>query len=703
MCKYFMFLAAAAAIVTGSADAAILNADGDFGAQTIGLPVGGPWDPVGGTHTVTAEAQSPFTNVYPDNGMGASFTSTEGNSYLVDFFSPVTANAAPTLYYNVDFRVMDDSGAIRRFQIGQGAGVSDALTFFVSDTTFLVCDSHYGNGAFNSPEVITDQLTPGQWYNVQLEVDLANRAYSGTVASPTQSFAITPRNLLVSWNGTIDNIHTDSAGFVDVDNFALSTTSLSSIATVPPVAKQVINIDFNGVRDGDAGFGATHNGPGAPGGGNRFNGIYADSRGGDDNLAISRTNLLDSEGTPTSVGFSAGPVGADNFNAPVAEEYTPQTLSSLFLDYVFVHSAGNDSDAEFTISGLGSAATADLALYCSEDASAYTYVQGASLGVTTDAGYTWHTVLTFEDVPVVNGAITGYFGIDHLGVLGGLSLSTSDGTIVNVDFDGIRDGDADFGYTYEGPGWLGGGTLFNSVHADSRGGNDNLTITATDLLDADGAPTNVTLSISPVGGDVELRSVLGNNYATESLFGDYVFVHSADNTSDAPFTIDGLDGADTVDLYFYTDHLDQVTVDGATATPYYGRGVYHAGNTLFFDDVPVVNGEVTGVFGAGSVAVIRGLTIVPSEGGSGPVLDGDLNGDGFVGSADLDIVRGAWGQSVTGGPAEGDPSGDGIVGSADLDIVRANWGAHSPASVPEPGTILLVLAGLAGLSAPRKR
>jgi len=109
------------------------------------------------------------------------------------------------------------------------------------------------------------------------------------------------------------------------------------------------------------------------------------------------------------------------------------------------------------------------------------------------------------------------------------------------------------------------------------------------------------------------------------------------------------------------------------------------------------------VFGAGSVAVIRGLTIVPSEGGSGPVLDGDLNGDGFVGSADLDIVRGAWGQSVTGGPAEGDPSGDGIVGSADLDIVRANWGAHSPASVPEPGTILLVLAGLAGLSAPRKR
>ena len=206
MCRCLILMAVLlAAAVCGPSHAAILNADGDFGAQSLGTPIGSPWDPVGGIHTTTAEAQSPFTNVYPDNGLGASFTSTEGNSYLVDFFSPVTADTASTLYYNVDFRVTDDSGAIRRFQIGQGAGVSDALTFFVSDTTFLVCDSHYGNGGFNSPEVITDQLTPGQWYNVQLEVDLASRAYTGVVASPTQSFSIGSRDLLVSWNGTIDD------------------------------------------------------------------------------------------------------------------------------------------------------------------------------------------------------------------------------------------------------------------------------------------------------------------------------------------------------------------------------------------------------------------------------------------------------------------------------------------------------------------
>ncbi len=57
------------------------------------------------------------------------------------------------------------------------------------------------------------------------------------------------------------------------------------------------------------------------------------------------------------------------------------------------------------------------------------------------------------------------------------------------------------------------------------------------------------------------------------------------------------------------------------------------------------------------------------------LLPGDLNGDNFVGGADLDIIRSNWGNSVPPGSlAHGDPSGDGKVDSTDLDIVRANWG-----------------------------
>ncbi len=82
-------------------------------------------------------------------------------------------------------------------------------------------------------------------------------------------------------------------------------------------------------------------------------------------------------------------------------------------------------------------------------------------------------------------------------------------------------------------------------------------------------------------------------------------------------------------------------------------------------------------------------------GGSGEdPLPGDLNGDGYVNSSDLDVVRANWGRTVPQGDlGMGDPSGDGIVGGADLDIIRANWGAGARVSVPEPcSALLLILA-----------
>jgi hypothetical protein len=56
-----------------------------------------------------------------------------------------------------------------------------------------------------------------------------------------------------------------------------------------------------------------------------------------------------------------------------------------------------------------------------------------------------------------------------------------------------------------------------------------------------------------------------------------------------------------------------------------------------------------------------------------PDVAGDLNGDGFVGQADLDIVLGRWGWTVSPTDAA-DPSHDGFVGQADLDIVLSYWG-----------------------------
>jgi hypothetical protein len=138
-----------------------------------------------------------------------------------------------------------------------------------------------------------------------------------------------------------------------------------------------------------------------------------------------------------------------------------------------------------------------------------------------------------------------------------------------------------------------------------------------------------------------------------------------------------------VDILFYLDGALLATVDYFTLEPDneskfapedHGFGVYGSTpGTAFY--------------------TIDEIWFGPLE-ASGELI-GDLNGDGLVGSADLDIVRGNWGQSVDPGCLScGDPSGDGLVGSADLDIVRANWGATAAAAVPEPSSLALVLAGL---------
>ncbi len=78
-------------------------------------------------------------------------------------------------------------------------------------------------------------------------------------------------------------------------------------------------------------------------------------------------------------------------------------------------------------------------------------------------------------------------------------------------------------------------------------------------------------------------------------------------------------------------------------------------------------------------------------------LSGDLNADGFMGIADLNIVLSHWNQNVTPGDfLLGDPSGDGFVGLDDLNFVLGNWNAgtppsvNTPTAVPEPATLSIL-------------
>jgi len=84
-------------------------------------------------------------------------------------------------------------------------------------------------------------------------------------------------------------------------------------------------------------------------------------------------------------------------------------------------------------------------------------------------------------------------------------------------------------------------------------------------------------------------------------------------------------------------------------------------------------------------------------------LAGDLDNDGFVGVDDLNLVLNNWNQQVPArDPLKGDPNGDGFVGIDDLNIILANWNNGTPpgappdasANIPEPGTLLLLGAGV---------
>lgn len=83
-------------------------------------------------------------------------------------------------------------------------------------------------------------------------------------------------------------------------------------------------------------------------------------------------------------------------------------------------------------------------------------------------------------------------------------------------------------------------------------------------------------------------------------------------------------------------------------------------------------------------------------------LSGDLNGDGFVGITDLNIVLSSWNDDVPPSDPRADPTGDGFVGIEDINIVLGNWNQGTPPSadaninIPEPHTavILITLASL---------
>lgn len=134
--------------------------------------------------------------------------------------------------------------------------------------------------------------------------------------------------------------------------------------------------------------------------------------------------------------------------------------------------------------------------------------------------------------------------------------------------------------------------------------------------------------------------------------------------------------------------LAKLTADESQAIDYFGSAVTLQGHTAAIG----AHGRNTpeGV-DAGSAYLFNLSMPIP----------GDLNGDGYVGIGDLNIVMGNWNQAVTPGDLLlGDLNGDGFVGVEDLTFVLSTWNTGTPpatpgtTSVPEPALAYVLLASI---------
>lgn len=611
--------------VTLPSQAQGLLADGDFEAQVLDTAVGTPWGPVGGGNTVTAAAQSPYLNVYQDNGKGANFPASAGNPYIVGGFEPVLPGSDTTLYFNVDFRNNSaESGDYSLVITANAQGSQRSVAFYVTGDTLYAESS--ADGAPTQEAVL--QLQTGVWYNLQATLDLASQTYTATITSPQDGASVSPRPFVFA-DREINCVYSDGGtSFIpgtapdhDLDNWAVSTTPLESVLGAPlllstsprgpdasasasveialkdgvtQVNESSIQLQLNGqavtpVVSKPAGSDVTTitYTPATP----FYPNVYEVSLVYADNATppVSRTHQFSFTVKGVEV-LSLSPTGPDQpVDTPVQIQLAERN-TQLVTDSVRLLLNGQSVTPVIATSPPDNLITIS---YAPEGG----FASGSS-----------HTVeLIFSDNSVPPLVVTNHFSFAIVNL-------AQAATVVNIDFNGVRNvpGPDVPGPTYSGSGAGGGGPAWNGILVDSRledgTDEDNLEVSASNLVNSLGVATALGFQVGPVGGDVGGPPTTDPT-AAAALFSDYIFNNSAGNSAGtSPFTLSGLGDAPLVDLYFYKGP-GTVSIPGSAASPFVPAGTYTTANTVYFRAVPVTDGTVTGVFGPGTT-VINGLSVV---------------------------------------------------------------------------------------------
>ncbi len=144
------------------------------------------------------------------------------------------------------------------------------------------------------------------------------------------------------------------------------------------------------------------------------------------------------------------------------------------------------------------------------------------------------------------------------------------------------------------------------------------------------------------------------------------------------------------------------------SSAFYDSGDGLLGESITLDSIVFSGSQDSSVF-------LDNVFWAPPELGPPWPIIGDVNGDGFVGIDDLNVVLNNWNQTVNRGDiSQGDLAGhgDAFVGVDDLNVILGNGNAGTPppgapgslaTAVPEPGTGAALLTSLAGTLLPRRR
>lgn len=230
---------------------------------------------------------------------------------------------------------------------------------------------------------------------------------------------------------------------------------------------------------------------------------------------------------------------------------------------------------------------------------------------------------------------------------------------------------------------------------------------------ADHALSTPNLALTYAGAGGEWKTYTGNNWGEGVAFLDSgdggeadgaIYILSID--ADAGFAAT-LDSFDLIDWATSDTSGHQVQWSLLDA----GGGVITSGLASVGDDqlVHIDTGLAGPVAGGLALRLVHVAGADNELGIDNVVFDqalvGDLNGDGVVGIADLDILLAHWGDAVAGYDASrGEVTGDGLVGQDDLQAVLDHWSNGTPSEVnlPEPGTAAMVAVGV-GMAMRRRR